>query len=73
MNKFMNYLSLSFIKKVAEYNLSSLGNVLKMVIGFDGIFDKVKREKKNINYIPSYSEVELTIEQKKELYGLLEV
>lgn len=55
---------ITFIKKVAEYNLSSLGNVLKMVIGFDGIFDKVKREKKNINYIPSYSEVELTTEQK---------
>ncbi len=54
---------LNFIKKVAEYNLNYMGNILKMVIGFDEIFSKkIKNEKRN--YIPSYIPVNLSDEQK---------
>ncbi|MGN0929546.1 MAG: primosomal protein N' [Alphaproteobacteria bacterium] len=61
---FLTENQINFIKKVAEYNLSSFGNVLKMVMGFSGIFDDVKSHKKEVSYIPSYTEVDLTDEQK---------
>ena len=44
-SKVKNYkLSVSqieFIKKVADYNLTNVGNILKMVMGFDELFDTV--------------------------------
>ncbi len=55
---------LEFIRRVADYNLSSLGNVLKMMIGFDEVFENTKTRKKIPDYIPNYKEVDLTEEQK---------
>ena len=55
---------IEFIKKVADYNLTQLGNVLKMVMGFNEIFSSVKARKKKVNYIPSYISPELSTEQK---------
>ena len=67
LNKICDYKilphQLEFIKKVASYNLTPQGNVLKMVMGFDGIFDSVKKGKKEPDYTPSYTEVDLTEEQ----------
>ena len=50
---------LNFIKKVAEYNLNYMGNILKMVIGFDEIFFFLLKNEKR-NYIISYIYVNLS-------------
>ncbi len=55
---------IEFIKKVADYNLTFLGNVLKMVMGFDELFSDVRPRKKIVNYIPSYESPILSDEQK---------
>lgn len=55
---------LEFIRRVADYNLSSAGNVLKMMIGFDEVFENTKTRKKIPDYTPNYKEVEFTQEQK---------
>lgn len=55
---------LEFIRRVADYNLSSAGNVLKMMIGFDEVFENTKSRKKIPDYTPNYKEVDLTEEQK---------
>ena len=69
ISKFENYQLLSnqveFIKRVAEYNLTPAGNILKMVIGFDFLTENVIPKKKNVNYIPSYVSPDLSDEQKK--------
>ncbi len=55
---------LEFIKKVADYNLTFSGNILKMVMGFDELFDTVIPRKKNTDYNPIYVSPELSPEQK---------
>ena len=55
---------LDFIKKVADYNLTFSGNILKMVMGFDELFDTVIPRKKNVEYNPIYVSPELSGEQK---------
>ena len=56
---------IEFIKKVADYNITFYGNILKMVMGFDELFDGVKSKKKNVEYMPSYVSPKLSDEQKK--------
>ncbi|MBQ8660595.1 MAG: primosomal protein N' [Alphaproteobacteria bacterium] len=67
-SKVKNYkLSVSqieFIKKVADYNLTNVGNILKMVMGFDELFDTVIPRKKKIEYNPTYVSPKLSDEQK---------
>ncbi len=55
---------IEFIKKVADYNIAPLGNILKMVMGFDELFSSVKARKKNINYTPCYVSPKLSLEQE---------
>ncbi|MBR1544424.1 MAG: primosomal protein N', partial [Alphaproteobacteria bacterium] len=54
---------IEFIKKVAEYNLTQTGNILKMVMGFDELFETVIPRKKNTQYTPCYVSPKLSEEQ----------
>ncbi|MDR2098469.1 MAG: primosomal protein N' [Rickettsiales bacterium] len=55
----------TFVNRVAEYNMASAGNVLKMVMGFDEVFGTVRSRKKEIEYAAEYAGVELEPEQRK--------
>lgn len=55
---------IEFVLRVADYNLTQVGNVLKMVMGFDEVFSSTIPRVKKTNYNPTYVSPELSPEQK---------
>ncbi|MDR1476708.1 MAG: DEAD/DEAH box helicase, partial [Rickettsiales bacterium] len=55
---------MEFLERAADYNLAPLGNVLKMCIGFDGLFDEGRKLKKKPALEPAYAGVNLSAEQE---------
>lgn len=55
---------IEFVLRVADYNLTQVGNVLKMVMGFDEVFSSTIPRLKKTNYNPTYVSPELSPEQK---------
>lgn len=55
---------IEFVLRVADYNLTQVGNVLKMVMGFDEVFSSTVPRVKKTNYNPTYVSPELSPEQK---------
>lgn len=55
---------IEFVLRVADYNLTQVGNVLKMVMGFDEVFSSTIPRVKKTNYNPTYVSPELSQEQK---------
>ena len=54
---------MAFLERVADYNIAPLGNVLKMCMGFDGLFKEGRKLKKKPAIEPKYAGVELSPEQ----------
>jgi primosomal protein N' (replication factor Y) len=64
-------LQISFVNRVAEYNIAPAGNVLKMVMGFNGIFDEKRARAKDAPGEPEYRGVDLSPEQAEAAASLI--